>query len=159
MSNLQNFTSEFCISHIALVINVPMGSDDLYSSVGIPRSIATPTQNGTGAFLYQSCLVCPVAHQFLFLLYQTNMRFPTFKRFVNGIWSFKFIPVSCNRMDNNSTGFNIRSPCSCQVADIAFGAIYLCVANEKIASDSKTLCVMNIVISVWWLISSHRHHP
>ena len=47
MSNLQNFTSEFCISHIALVINVPMGSEDLYSSVGIPRSIATPTQNGT----------------------------------------------------------------------------------------------------------------
>ena len=33
------------------------------------------------------------------------------------------------------------------------------VADDKRASDSRTLCAMNIVIPVSWLISSHRHHP
>ena len=48
------------------------------------------------ALLYQSCLACPIAPQFFVPLYQTYRMFSTFKRFDNGIWSFKFISVSCN---------------------------------------------------------------
>ena len=62
-------------------------------------------------------------------------------------------------MSCNEWIITVQASISEAPADVAFSGILLCVADEKRAGDSRTLCIMNIVVPVSWLISSYRHHP